>query len=73
MRMRAIFPGIKNTHAADWMIFVFTPAIPKANSTLVVSLADAWSPMAVGFEFDQLLAIQYLDIARALQIPRNNL
>ena len=40
---------------------------------MAVEIADMWSPVAVGYEFNQLLAISYLAIARRHRMPRENL
>ena len=73
MQVRGVWPGLKNVHALDWQYFTFTPACPNNTSPLSVEVADAWSPGAVGYEFNQFLAIEYLAIARAHRIPRNHL
>ena len=75
MQIRAIYPGIKDVHAADWMYFTFSAACPTsaANSTVAVEIADAWSPGAVGYEFDQKLATQWLAIARKDKLVKDHL
>jgi hypothetical protein len=55
------------------MYFTFTVPCPKANDIMDVTVADAWSPFAVRYEFNQLLATEYLAIARAAHMLRNNL
>lgn len=73
MQVRGVWPGEKNVHALDWQYFTFTPACPNNTSPLSVEVADAWSPGAVGYEFNQFAAIEYLAIARAHRIPKNHL
>jgi hypothetical protein len=73
MQVRGIWPGFKEVYANDWMYFTYTVACPTANNIMAVTVADAWSPGAVGYLFNQLLATQYLAIARCAQIPRNSL
>ncbi|UKZ48031.1 hypothetical protein TrVGV298_002267 [Trichoderma virens] len=72
MQVRAIWhPGF--VHASDWMYFMWTTACPTANSPVVATLADAWSPGFIGYEFDNNLAISYLNFAAADRMPHDYL
>jgi hypothetical protein len=73
MQVRGVWPGVIDVHAADWMYFTFTEACPKKGSPIAVEVADCWSPGAVGYEFNQFLAVEYLAIVRSHKLPRNNL
>lgn len=62
-----------NVHANDWMYFTWTEKCPTKDSLMAVSVADVWNPGAEGYQFDQTLAITYLDIAKKNKIPFKNL
>jgi hypothetical protein len=72
MQVRAIWHN-KFVHADDWMYFIWTTACPGADSPMVATIADAWSPGFIGYEFDHLLASQYLDLAREDHMPHGYL
>lgn len=73
MQVRSIYPGVKNVHAADWQYFTFSVACPstKNNNTLAIEIADAWSPGAVGYAFDQTLTTEMLSIFREDKVMKN--
>jgi hypothetical protein len=72
MQVRAIWhKGF--VHADDWMYFMWTVACPREESPVVATLADAWSPGFIGYEFDHLLATHYLDFAREDRMPHDYL
>ncbi len=72
MQVRAIWhPGF--VHANDWMYFMWTTACPTASSAVVATLADAWSPGFIGYEFDNNLAISYLNFAEEDHMPHDYL
>lgn len=73
MQVRGVWPGQKDVHAKDWMYFTYTVPCPTNQNLMAVTVADAWSPGAVGYLFGQGQAIQYLDIARKAQVQRNSL
>ena len=72
MQVRAIWHQ-NFVHADDWMYFVWTEACPGKDSLMVATIADAWSPGFIGYEFDHLLASQYLDLARQDHMPHDYL
>ena len=55
------------------MYFTWTEACPGPDSRMAVTVADPWSPGAVGYEFNQRDAISYLDIAKKNHMPKDNL
>ena len=68
MQVRAIWhPDFD--HASDWMYFVWTTACPTDSSPVVVTIADAWSPNFEGYELDNNLAIEYLNLAAEDHMP----
>lgn len=72
MQVRGVW-HIQNIHADDWMYSTWTVNCPGPDDRIAVTVADAWSPGSVGFEFDQHSAIQYLDLARSDRIQRDSL
>jgi hypothetical protein len=72
MQVRCIWHK-KNVHSNDWIYFTWTPACPKETDTMAITIADPWSPGLVDCEFNQVAAINYLDIAKNNKIPKYNL
>ena len=67
-QVRAVF-HTGYIHADDWMYFMWTEACPNDESPVIATLADAWSPGFIGYEFDRWEATAYVDFAREDQMP----
>ena len=72
MQVRGVWHS-QDVHADDWMYYTWTVGCPGLNDRMAVTVADAWSPGSGGYQFDQLPAVEYLDLARADRIQRDSL
>lgn len=72
MQVRGVWHKI-NAHAADWMYFTFTEACPTAESPMGVVTADGWSPGFHPWNYGQHEVLDWLAIARADKVARDNM